>query len=365
VRPQHALRLASTGRFFTRTGNERRKLADGRDPLASRKNLFTLTTGVEYELNAFTMRAAEERAATPSDPSRTHRLQNVILVKHYLWAASADRVQSGSVLKSLDFARQRFGIGDGMRFRITEWLYAKVSYEFATRLPSVDEIYGNGVDVYPNVDLGPESSHNVNLGPRVELRRPYIGRVTAEVSGFVREVSGQITQAFDAQDVATYQNAARVRALGVEGLLSWRSPGDWVVLDGNATWQDVRNTSTEGPFVKYNGDRIPNRPWLFANWSGRLQWRRVIMRDDELSPFYAGRYVHKFFYSWESLGTPRSEFTIPEQIAHDVGLSYSMRGPIRTSVTFEVDNLFNAQLYDFKGVQRPGRSVALKVSGEI
>ena len=173
------------------------------------------------------------------------------------------------------------------------------------------------------------------------------------MNGFLRETDGLIARTTDGVSYQ-YKNVYSARALGTEGSLTWTSPGSWVVLDGNATWQDVRNTSEEGEFAAFAGDRIPNRPWLFANWSGRLQWRGVLTPTDELSPFYFGRNVHDFFRSWESIGDP--EFK---------AVTYMTRGPISCSTTFEVDNLFDEKLFDFFGVQRPGRSVSLKVTGEL
>src|SRR5262249_34995834 len=147
----------------------------------------------------------------------------------------------------------------------------------------------------------------------------------------------------------------------IEGAIEWSSPGDWVVLAGNGTGQNVINTSTDGEFGSFAGQRIPNRPWAFANWSGRFQWRAVLRRQDELSTFYFGRYVHEFYQTWENFGDKRFKPLVPTQVSHAIGLTYSISGPMRSSATLQIDNLTDAQLYDFFRVQRPGRSVSLKI----
>jgi vitamin B12 transporter len=153
---------------------------------------------------------------------------------------------------------------------------------------------------------------------------------------------------------------------GVEGAVKWISPGNWLVLDGNATWQDARNVSTvDETFKEFNGQRIPNRPWLFANWSARFQWRKLLTSDDGISPYYNGRYVHEFFRNWEGVGDKDFKLVVPTQVAHTLGISYFNNVPHRTSVSFEVDNLTNAQLFDFFGVQKPGRAYSVKVTGEL
>jgi hypothetical protein len=148
-------------------------------------------------------------------------------------------------------------------------------------------------------------------------------------------------------------------------LVKWLSPGDWLSLDANATWQDARNVSSDGPFRDYDGERIPNRPWLFANWSARLQWRGVLTKNDVIAPFYLGGYVHEFFRTWESIGSRRFKAVVPDQVQHSAGISWLIQSATRTrtSVTFEVDNLTDARLYDFVGVQRPGRSFSTKMTG--
>ena len=88
-------------------------------------------------------------------------------------------------------------------------------------------------------------------------------------------------------------------------------------------------------------------------------------RDDELAPFYWGRYVHEFFRGWESVGNPQFKARIPSQVVHSLGLSYIVRLPARVVTTLEIDNLLDARLYDSFGAQRPGRSFAVKVTGDL
>jgi hypothetical protein len=122
-----------------------------------------------------------------------------------------------------------------------------------------------------------------------------------------------------------------------------------------------------GTFGAFEGDRIPNRPWLFASFGAR---GRVAVRPERLAgllePFYVGRYVHSFLRGWESLGTPTSQQVIPAQLSHDVGLSYSfLLGPERVRATFEIDNIGNALLLDSYGAQRPGRAFYLKLVADL
>ncbi|MEM6926918.1 MAG: ligand-gated channel protein, partial [Myxococcota bacterium] len=151
--------------------------------------------------------------------------------------------------------------------------------------------------------------------------------------------------------------------LGVEGSGSWTSPGDHVRLTANATWLEFRNTSDEGTFGDFAGDRIPNRPWLFANASAQIGASGVVSREDRLTLDWYTRYVHPFFRGWESVGLVQFKQEIPAQLSHAVAVTYAVQTPKRqVSVSAEVQNLTDETLFDFFGVQRPGRSVFGKVT---
>src|SRR5262249_50204118 len=126
--PAHALRLASTVRYSSRTGDEKASNCEGVNVLAGTRTALTLVSGLEYELNAFDLRPAGERAEPSSNVSRDRRLQNLFFVKHYYHSAALsqgyDLVRRTFEDSSTD--AQRFGVGDGLRFRFTDSLSAKV-----------------------------------------------------------------------------------------------------------------------------------------------------------------------------------------------------------------------------------------------
>ncbi|WP_224369251.1 TonB-dependent siderophore myxochelin receptor MxcH [Hyalangium versicolor] len=361
---EHVLRLSMSPTYVKRTGDERIQAdPSARDPLTARRNLFTFVSGIEYELNALPIPGAssvleERRRGTD------YAVQNTFFVKDYVYRASSEEALPGGNFRPLSQDSHALGIGDGVRVRLTEWFYAKASYEYATRLPRPDEVFGNGVLISPSLELEPEVSHNANLGPHLEMRRASLGDFTVDLNAFWRD-SSRLIVLLGNDRYFTYQNVYRARALGIESAVAWSSPGRWLSLDGMVTFQDVRNASSEGTFGDFEGDRIPNRPWLFASWGARVRIPGLPGRDDTLEPFYAGRYVHSFYRSWESQGLRDFKQVVDSQLTHNLGLSWSMKRDARFTTTLEVQNLTDAAVYDFFGVQRPGRSIFLKVTGEI
>lgn len=346
--PEHEIGISVTPQLVTRTGDERvESNPGGRDPLTAQRDLFTLVSGVEYRL-----RVLDER------------LENTLFGKHYLYRADSEEVLPGYVFRQLAREHSRFGVGDAFRFRFEEWIWAKASYELATRLPNPDEVFGNGVLVVPNLELQPETSHNVNVGMNVDWRDEELGRWTGELNLFAR-LSDQLIVLLGSERLLSYQNVYAATSLGAELAVGWTSPGRYVSVDLNGTFQDVRNASSEGTFGRFEGDRIPNRPWLFANARTSLRWPRIASAHDALVLGWDARYVHEFYRSWESQGRSDLKQVVQSQLVQGLQLSYTVEGPPNISTTLEVQNLTDERTFDFFGVQRPGRTWFLKVTGEL
>lgn len=350
VPKEHVLRFATTPTFATRTGEERAPRTPGtRDPLTAERETFTLVSGIEYEATLW-----------------SERLDNVAFVKDYHYTASTEEpLVGGRAFRQADSGRHRQGAGDALRLRLAPWLYAKASYEYATRLPRPDEVFGDAVLVQPNLLLQPEISHNGNVGPRLELRRTAIGDLTVDVNGFLRD-SDRLIVLLGGDRLFKNENIYSARSLGIESSASWRSPGRYLTLDGMLTWQEVRNTATSGTFRQFEGDRVPNRPYLFASWGARLRFAGLPSPRDTVEPFYLGRFVEGFFRGWESQGARAFKQTVDAQITHAVGVSWIVDRPgARVTSTFEVDNVTDARVYDNFGVQRPGRAAYAKMTVEM
>jgi hypothetical protein len=271
----------------------------------------------------------------------------------------------GTVQPRFDRDTHRVGAGAAVRYHLTRSLLAKSSYEWATRLPAAREVFGDNRFIEANLELSPETSHNVNAGFALDARDTAVGSVRGSVNGFVRE-AGQLIVLGGNERTQQYQNVHAARSLGGEGMLGVTSPGDYVDVGGNVTYVDYRNTSRHGTFGDFAGDRIPNRPYLFANGAVRLQQRGAVAARDEASLTWYTSYVHAFYRGWESVGLLGEKPKTPTQLVHALVLGYLIQSDDRQlSTTLEVHNLTDERVYDFFGVQRPGRAVYAKASAEL
>lgn len=346
--PGHTLRMSLSANVVKRSGRDAETREDARDPLNARRDLYTLVSGLEYELDAF-----------------DDRLENTVFAKHYLQHADTQEVLAGGFFLERQRNTSAPGIGDSLRFRFTDFLYAKASYEWATRLPRPDEVFGDGAQIVANTDLEPERSHNGNIGLAFDLTKTAVGDVRVAGNGFVRDAH-QMIVLLGKDQVFSYQNVYGARSLGWEAAAGWTSPREYLSVDGNLTWQSFRNTSSKGTFGDFEGDRIPNRPWLFANLSAIAKVKGVISARDELSVNWHSRYVKGFFRSWESVGLREFKHSLPSQLLHTVALTYRVEAAgLHTSSTVEVQNVSDEHAFDFYGVQKPGRAFFWKGTLEL
>ena len=357
--------IASTSPlFYWVSGDERIQVdPDARDPLSARRFLVRWVSGVGHEWNF--LRTASSKKNGTYRRNTDYRFQNTFNIKNYVYYTSSEEPLPGGVFRDRQRDVVSFGLSDGLRYSLTEWLLLKASYEYATRLPNPYETFGDGVLVAANLELEPEVSHNVNVGPVLDRKKTKTGDWIGTLNGVLRETDNMIVL-LGSDRYFSYQNVYSARTLGVEGGLTWTSPKQLLSLDGSGTYTDQRNTSQDGTFADFEGDRIPNRPWLQASWAARLRFEHLLVRKDTLEPFYQGRYTHEFYRGWESQGIPQYKQKVDSQTAHDAGITYTLRRPtFRLASTFEVQNLTDEKLYDDFGVQRPGRTFHFKLTGDL
>lgn len=338
----HQARLTLAPTFTDRRGEDLTR-SQGYDPLEQPRRLLTGVAGVELESHLF------DRV-----------VKNVLSAKGYLLATDSQRLLPTGDWEDISRTIYRGGIGDSLHVRISRALSLKVSYEYALRLPSADELYGDGNAVLESLELRPETSHNITSGAAFAGNTP-AGRFTLAVDGFAR-FSEDFIAPLATVDFVRNVNIWGARALGVEGRLGWTVPqSDWLSIDGRITYQDLRNRSTTGELAAQSGDRIPNVPYLFADGGVQLRGRDLLMQWDTLELAYSTRYVHAYLRGWESLARNADRLTIDAQLTHRLALLYAVElSGLMCTATVEAQNLTDEGVFDFYGLQRPGRSFHTK-----
>ena len=297
------------------------------------------------------------------------RLYNTLFLKNYINYLSVEQTDLSFITLSDEVAnsstQSSWGGGIGTRFEIFKPLAVKASYEHSVRLPLARELLGNGTTIYANLALQPEKSDNLNLGLFGTVKNG-LHTFYYEVNGFLRFVDNYIQPLItEKEGTMQYSNQPAVHIKGIEGEVRY----DWnhrLQLEGNISWQDARDKNrylNDGkPSVTYD-NRVPNRPWLFANAEVRYDAAHLVAQLlPQTSHLYIGadyQWVHWYYLSWEAYGAKDTKAQIPEKSIFGANITYSWMKD-RYNISLTADNIFDQTVYDNYKLQKPGRSLFVK-----
>lgn len=347
------------------------------------------TLTLNHVLNAFTRSNTSLLAAEPEeDAFRKQTLKNITGLQYrYVhsdrWNASAFAkyyalVVSGPIAtdaNASDFVLTRrrneaLGYGLATTYFLLPGLQAKLSYEKAYRLPTIEEIFGDEDLEMGDITIRPENSHNLNLSisysqgfGREKQHNIYLeaGAILRSTNDYIQR---NIVDISGGKVAASYINYGKVRTWGVN-LSARYSFGRWLSVGGNVTYSDVRDNmkiaigTVSMPNLGY-GDRMPNIPYLFADSDVTFTWHDCIKPGNTLSLSYDNQYLHGFYYYSSRIGTNRSEYMVPSQFSHNVSIGYSLRGG-KYNISVECRNLTDERLYDNFSLQKAGRAFYAKL----
>ncbi|MEM0941447.1 MAG: carboxypeptidase-like regulatory domain-containing protein [Bacteroidota bacterium] len=341
---KHTFKLSVAPTYQNRTGDD--LLLEGEfDPALDDGYLLDVVTGLEYTSDFL-----------------DKRLQNIAFVKNYRQNIRIESLdQSVEEIIVDERSVSNYGVGNGLKYTWSTRFSTKLSYEFAYRLPRQDEIFGDGQLVQENLELRPESSHNVNLQWNHVSKTGSNKGWQLQANFFLRRIDDLIFLLVDAEEFGSFQNVWSATSQGFELSGRWKDLIKGLTISANTTYQEYLNTSENGPFESFKGDRIPNTPYFFTNGSAEYELTDLIKKQDKLSIFWNVRYVNSFFVGWESAGLQQFKAEVPDQIIYTAGLTHRMNiKKIQNALTLEAQNLTNAKIFDLFGVQRPGRAFYIK-----
>ena len=259
-----------------------------------------------------------------------------------------------------------FGYGAAGTWFIIKGLQVKLSYEKAYRLPTTDELFGDEDLEAGKTDLKPENSNNVNLnlGYSRHFGEHY---VNAEGTLIFRDTKDYIQRGLSTvsgMSYGFYENHGRVRTQGynISARYGWSR---WLSIGGTFSNINVRdheryvagNTLQESETY---GQRMPNQPYMFASFDATFTWHNLFADGNTLTVAYDGYYQHAFPLYWEHFGDPSSKSVVPDQLSHNLSISYSLQNG-RYNISLECRNFTNEKLYDNFSLQKAGRAFYAKI----
>ena len=308
----------------------------------------TLTMGLSYDLTLF-----------------DGRFQNAFTLKNFIFSSHSRSIDVYSVRspEPVKVFKSYFGFSDAFRYKFTDDLMLKGSFNSEVRIPTSEELIGNGYSILASPALKPERTSGVNIGMLYRHLKKHGGLVEIELNGFYNQLKDMIRFTPDMiPTMARYRNFGSVRTVGVE----FEAKGDvlpMLYLYANATYQDLRDvrkltpgTTVENP--TYN-KRIPNIPYLLANFGAEFHKENLFGgKEQNTRVLFDASYVHKYFYDFEV--SRYQDKKIPAALTMDAAVEHSF-GNDRWTLTFKVKNLTNRRVVSEFNRPLPGRYIGFKV----
>ncbi|MEM0939214.1 MAG: TonB-dependent receptor [Bacteroidota bacterium] len=320
------------------------------EPAAEPSNFHTLISGLGWTGNWI-----------------NDKLESIFFVKSYNFRARAIDLAVSPGATRLIFSEidgNKPGFGLALKYKITDNIFIRSSFERTVRIPTVAEVFGDFILIRSNFALKPEESYNYNAGFN-------IGKITSDldisfdVNGFYRDQNDLIRlEVQGSGNSAVYVNEAKVLAKGIESTLKIGLFNKFYMTH-NLTYQsitlkEVDNESDE----KFIGEQIPNLPTLLYNVQFSFKARRFLGLKDKVS-FNANYYHINEFAITDVLdkSTANPFNIVPAQ--HQVDVGSTVKISRNWTVSGAVNNILDRKLFDNFRVPKPGINGAIKISYKI
>lgn len=308
----------------------------------------TLTVGLSYDLTLF-----------------DGRFQNAFTLKEFLFSSHSRSIDIYSVKEPqpVKTSKNYIGFSNAMRYKFTNDLMLKASFNSEVRIPTSEELIGNGYSILASPALRPERTSGVNLGLLYRHIKADGGLIEVELNGFYNQLEDMIRFTPDMiPTMARYRNFGNVRTKGIE----LEAKGDicpLLYLYANGTYQDLRDVRKTIPGTEVENPtrnkRIPNVPYLLANFGAELHKENLFGGNGQNTRLlFDASYIHQYFYDFEV--SKYQERKIPTSITMDAALEHSFCND-RWTITFKVKNLTNRRIVSELNRPLPGRYIGIKV----
>lgn len=264
--------------------------------------------------------------------------------------------------RNIDF----WGYGAAGTWFLLPGVQAKLSYEKACRLPTIEEMFGDEDLEMGDMNIRPERSDNINLN--LSYAQSF-GRHSVYIEGGVvyrntkDYIQRNIASMSGGKYAATYINYGNVLTKGYN-LSARYGFARWLSVGGNFTKMNVCDNMRQAmgstaANINYK-ERISNLPYLFADSDINFYWHDCLRKGSVLTVTYDNQYLHSFTYYSAKLGSNKGDYVVPDQFSHNLTLTYSL-GRGRYNFSVECRNFTDEKLYDNFSLQKAGRAFYGKV----
>lgn len=260
------------------------------------------------------------------------------------------------------------GFGATLSFALSPTIYILGSVEKAIRFPNEREIFGNPAANLNPGNVSAEKSLNANIGFNIGTYTfNKVHSVRLNTSLFYRDTKGMIREGISPGNSGTsyYENLEDVLTKGIDGEIVYDYADKFNFSFNMSKFDVLFNTEFDktGARYLYYRQQIRNEPSFKYNVSAGYFINDLFQKKSRTSLFYNINYVKGFRRNWSNVGLVNLD-NIPTQFSNDVGIVHTFPSK-KITVSFDAKNIFNRQLFDNFGLQKPGRAFYGKVTYNI
>ncbi|MEL6918235.1 MAG: TonB-dependent receptor, partial [Bacteroidota bacterium] len=292
------------------------------------------------------------------------KITAIAFYKNYDYKAeSIDILQvNATLLPVREVQDNNNGYGFALKYQMSPKFFIRSSFEKAIRIPNENEVFGDFGAILPNFTLRPENSNNLNLGVSFESQVGNDKFISLKVDGFLRDQEDLIRLDQFGPENSRFINEDQVDGMGIEvstRMIPWNN----LRLSGNFTYQSNEigsngDLASEGSI----GVQVPNIPRLFYNVGANYTFNNLFGSSNSLDVFWTYFFTDRFSINEvQDLDTANPDFIIPEQNIHNAGLTYVLDGK-GLSFSLNIQNVFDAEIFDNFRIPRPGVNYAFKIN---
>ena len=334
----------------------KRQASDEYQPIALQK--LRNTRDLQKDILSFTY----------ENMSFSERLRTSVFYKHYFQKVTSNEPYLEDGEYKMDVFNKRIdygGFGITLSYELLPSLYILGSAERALRLPDADELFGNLAEnlLPPSATLEPEKSFNANLGASYgfSVVNHSFGINT---SFYFRDTKGMIREAIRSGSFvySQFENLEDVLTRGVDAEVNYNYSEKVNVRFNLSKFDVLFNTryDKKGDPYQYYRMQIRNEPSFKYNGSVDYLHKNLFQKNSKASLSYNISYVNGFLRNWSNVGSANLA-RIPTQLSMDLGATYTFPKD-KVVLSFDVKNVFDRQIYDNFGLQKPGRALFGKIT---
>ena len=264
-------------------------------------------------------------------------------------------------VEDISLRKTSAGFSEAIRYRITPGLMAKLSGGYDVRIPSENELLGDGSTIAPSEQLMPERNLSFNAGLLYDLTGIHPTNLQIELNGYYMHVDDMIRFVKGILG-AQYQNFGEMRTIGVEAEVK-ADVLPWLYGYANVTYQDLRDTREHEAGKDLpnptKGKRMPNIPYFMANAGLEFHKENLFGGSGQNTRLFAdASFIEEYFYDFEL--TKNEKRRIPRSLTFDLGFEHSFFDQ-RLYISGKIKNVADTKVISEYNCPLPGRTLGIKL----